>query len=385
MMKFEELGLVPELIQALQHGAITEPTPIQEQAIPVLLQGKDAYVSSATGSGKTLAYLLPLFQGIDSAQKGVQVMVVAPTHELAMQIFSQAKDLAAHSGLGVRVQSLIGGIAVKRQLEELKKKPHLIVGSAGRILHLIDLKKINPRTVTTVVVDEADRLLCGDSVENVRDLIARTARNRRLVFVSATVQPASLREVNELAPSLIKVHVNANQVSPTIVHQYIVCEERDKPDVLRKLMHALDPERAIAFVHRNRTAEIIAQKLIYHHLPVADIHGAHDKLSRKQGLDDLRTGKVRLLIASDVAARGLDIRDVSHIFNVDIPSNSKDYLHRVGRTGRAGAMGTALSLVTPKEIRIVERFTKELEIDIQPVRLFKGLVQSDANRELLEI
>lgn len=381
MMKFEELGLVPELIHGLRQENITEPTPIQEQAIPVLVEGKDAYVSSATGSGKTLAYLLPLFQKIDTTQKSVQAMVIAPTHELAMQIFNQARELSEHSGMGVRTQVVIGGVAVNRQIQGLKKKPHLIVGSAGRMLHLIGLKKINPHTVTTVVVDEVDRLLCGDTAGNVLDVIAKTSRNRRLVFVSATVQTASLREVKNLAPSVIKVHVDANQVSPTIEHLYLVCEERDKPDILRKLMHALNPERALAFVHKNRTAEIIAEKLIHHNLPVADIHGAHDKLSRKQGLDSLRTGKVRLLLASDIAARGLDIKDVSHIFNVDIPSNSKDYLHRVGRTGRAGASGTALSLITPKEIRIVERIQQELGITMQPVRLFKGQVLAETNQD----
>ncbi|WP_462325169.1 DEAD/DEAH box helicase [Desulfoplanes sp.] len=374
MMTFKELGLVPELVNGLGTGGITVPTPIQERAIPVLLDGRDVYVSSATGTGKTLAYLLPLFQRIDTDRKTIQAMVIAPTHELAMQIFKTAKVLADHSGLGVRSQVLIGGVAVKRQLGGLKKKPHLIVGSAGRILHLIGLKKINPHTITTVVVDEVDRLLCGDSAENVRKLVGRTARDKGLVFVSATVQPASLREVGAMAPDVCGIHVDANQVSPTITHQYILCEEREKPDILRKLMHALTCDRAIAFVHRNRTAQILADRLSHHKLPVADIHGAHDKIARQQGLDDLRQGRVRLLLASDVAARGLDIRNVTHIFNVDIPSNSKDYLHRVGRTGRAGAEGRALSLVTPKEVRIIQRFNKELGIDIQPVRLFKGRV-----------
>ncbi len=380
-MKFEELGLVPELIQGLRLENIIEPTPIQEKAIPVLVKGEDAYICSATGSGKTLAYLLPILQEIDTTQKSVQAMVLAPTHELAMQIFNQAKDLSKYSDRGLRSQVLIGGVAVNRQLEGLKKKPHLIVGSAGRILHLIALKKINPHTITTVVVDEVDRLLCGDTAGNVLDVIVKTSRARRLVFVSATIQPASWREVKGLAPSVIKVHVDANQVSPTIEHFYLVCEERDKPDILRKLMHALEPERAIGFVHKNRTAEIIAGKLIHHNLPVADIHGAHDKLSRRQGLENLRTGKVRLLLASDIAARGLDIRNVSHIFNVDIPSNSKDYLHRVGRTGRAGAFGTALSLITTKEIRNVERIQQELGIVMQPVRLLKGELVAEKNKD----
>lgn len=188
MMTFEQLGLVPPLVRGLAAQHITAPTPIQQRSIPVLLQKRDVYVCSATGTGKTLAYLLPMFQTIDVRQKNIQAMVVAPTHELAMQIFRQAKQLADASDMGVRPLALIGGVAVKRQLEGLKHKPHLIVGSTGRIRHLMDLKKINGHTITTVVVDEADRLLCGDSTAAVRQLISSTSRARNLVFVSATMQ-----------------------------------------------------------------------------------------------------------------------------------------------------------------------------------------------------
>ena len=380
-MTFASLGIVPELEKALTLEKITEPTDIQAQAIPVLLDGKDAYVSSETGTGKTLAYLLPLLQMIDPTQKTVQAMIIAPTHELAMQIQREAHSLAEHSGLGVRTQALIGNVAVKRQLEGLKKKPHLVVGSAGRMLHLIDLKKLKAQTVVMVVVDEVDRLLCGDSLGNIRKLIEKTSRERQLVFASATAQNESSREAEAITHDLVRVHVGSNRVSPTIEHFYLVCEERDKPDYLRKLIHALDPLRSIAFVHRNLTAEVIADKLAFHKLSVVDIHGSHDKLSRKQALDDLRNGTAKILIASDVAARGLDIKDVTHIFNVDIPSNGKDYLHRVGRTGRAGATGTAISLVTAQEVRLVKRFQQELDIFMQPIRLAKGAVIPDDSHD----
>jgi len=380
LMTFTSLGIIPELEQALAHENITEPTPIQEKAIPVFLEGKDMYISSETGTGKTLAYLLPLFQMIDSSQKTVQAMIIAPTHELAMQILRQAEDLAKHSGSKVRIQALIGNVAVKRQLEGLKKKPHIVVGSVGRMLHLISLKKLKPLTVSKVIVDEVDRLLYGDSVADVRKLIGATSREHQLVFASATAQNESSREAEDLAPEMVNVHVGSNRVNPNIEHLYLVCEERDKPDVLRKLIHALNPTRAIAFVHRNMTAEAIAEKLVFHKLAVGDIHGAHDKLSRKKAMDDLRDGKVQVLIASDVAARGLDFKEVTHIFNVDIPSNSKDYLHRVGRTGRAGASGMAVSLVTPQETRLMKRFQHDLDIVIRPVRLSKGAVIEEEDR-----
>jgi superfamily II DNA/RNA helicase len=372
MMTFEQLGLVAPLVRGLAAQHITAPTPIQQRSIPVLLQKRDVYVCSATGTGKTLAYLLPMFQTIDVRQKNIQAMVLAPTHELAMQIFRQAKQLADASDMGVRPLALIGGVAVKRQLEGLKHKPHLIVGSTGRIRHLMDLKKIKGHTITTVVVDEADRLLCGDSTAAVRQLISSTSRARNLVFVSATMQRESLGEVKDLAPEVVEMRINANEVSPTIDHQYLVCEEREKGDVVRKLMHALNPSRAIGFVHKNRTAEIMGDRLRHHKVLVADIHGAHDKLTRQRSINALQTGKVHLLLASDVAARGLDISNVTHVFNVDMPSSSKDYLHRVGRTGRAGARGHALSLVTPQEVRLVERFRKELGIAMHEVCLSRG-------------
>ena len=379
-MTFTTLGITPELEQALALESITEPTPVQTKAIPVLLDGKNVYLSSETGTGKTLAYLLPLFQMIDTSKRTTQAMIIAPTHELAMQILRQAEALARNSGSAVRTQALIGNVAVKRQLEGLKKKPHIVVGSSGRMLHLISLKKLKAHTVVKVVVDEVDRLLYGDSVGDVRKLIGTTSRERQLIFASATAQNESSREAEDLAPDMINVHVGSNRVNPNIEHLYLVCEDREKPDFLRKLIHAMDPGRAIAFVHRNATAEVIADKLSFHKLAVADIHGAHDKLSRKKAMDDLRAGKVQVLIASDVAARGLDFKEVSHIFNVDIPSNSKDYLHRVGRTGRAGAAGIALSLVTPQEVRLMTRFRKELDIDIQPVRLAKGELIAEESR-----
>ncbi len=373
-MTFEQLGIASPLIMGLKALHIDQPTRIQQDAIPLLIQGKDASVCAATGTGKTLAYLLPLLQGIDTGKKTVQAMILAPTHELAMQVVNQARELVRLAEMRVRVQALIGGVAVRRQVEGLKTKPHLLVGSVGRIRYLIEQKKISPHTIRTIVVDEVDCLLHGDHAEGVRQLITATSRQRTLVFVSATVRSASWHMMKTLAPDLAEVHVDANRVGETIIHQVIRCKEREKIQVLRRLMYALRPDRAIAFVHTNRAAAIMTSKLLHHKLLVADIHGMHDKLSRHKALDDLRRGRIHLLLASDMAARGLDIKDVTHIFNVDIPSNPKDYLHRVGRTGRAGAQGWAISLATDQEVRLMERFTRELGIAIAPIRLFKGRV-----------
>ncbi len=373
MMSFSDLGIIPALESALAADGITEPTAIQVEAIPALLAGKNAYISSETGTGKTLAYLLPLFAQIDPGQRTLQVIIVVPTHELAMQIFAVGRDLAQQAGLHIRVQALIGGVSTKRQLEKLKSKPHIIVGTPGRISELIKIRKIKPHTVKSIIVDEVDRLLVGESLTEIRGIIKATLRERRLVFVSATQRAETSQEAAVLAPDLVQIRAGADQVNAAIEHFYIECEERDKPEVLRKLLRALRPERAIVFMHRNANAEVLAAKLAYHQIAVVDLHGAHDNARRKKAIDDFRQADAKVLIASDIAARGLDIRGVSHVFNFDIPTQSKDYLHRVGRTSRAGSAGCAVSLMTAQELRLVKRYRSELDIALRVGHLSGGV------------
>jgi len=373
MTSFRDLGIAPTLESALATHGITEPTAIQVKAIPALLAGTNAYVSSETGTGKTLAYLLPVFAQIDPAQRTLQAIVVVPTHELAMQICELGCDLAQKSALAIRLQALIGGVSIKRQLEKLKSKPHIIVGTSGRINELIDSRKIKPHTVRQIIIDEADRLLLGDSVAAIHSIVKSTPRERQLMFVSATQRPETLQEAEALAPDLAQLHDGANQVNAAIEHFYIECETRDKPDILRKLLHALRPERAIVFMHRNTNAEEITAKLAHHKIPVGDLHGAQDNARRKKAIDDFRKAAANVLIASDIAARGLDIQGVSHVFNFDIPTQSKDYLHRVGRTSRAGSQGCAVSLMTAQELRLVKRYESELNIVMRAGRLYEGV------------
>ena len=373
MMSFSDLGIAPALESALAADGITEPTAIQVEAIPALLAGKNAYISSETGTGKTLAYLLPLFAQIDPGQRTLQVIIVVPTHELAMQIFAVGRDLAQQAGLHIRVQALIGGVSTKRQLEKLKSKPHIIVGTPGRISELIKIRKIKPHTVKSIIVDEVDRLLVGESLTEIRGIIKATLRERRLVFVSATQRAETSQEAAVLAPDLVQIRAGTDQVNAAIEHFYIECEERDKPEVLRKLLRALRPERAIVFMHRNANAEVLAAKLAHHQIAVVDLHGAHDNARRKKAIDDFRQADAKVLIASDIAARGLDIRGVSHVFNFDIPTQSKDYLHRVGRTSRAGSAGCAVSLMTAQELRLVKRYRSELDIALRVGHLSGGV------------
>ncbi len=372
---FPELGVPPDLVAALAKQQITEPTAIQVAALPVLREGKDAYLNAETGTGKTLAYLLPLFDRLDVQRTETQVAIVAPTHELAIQIQRQCCDLAQNAGRAIRTLLLIGGTSMERQIDKLKRKPHIVVGSPGRIRELIGLGKLKGHTIRSIVIDEADRLLAAESQPDIAAIVKAAPRDRQMIFASATEQPESAGAIAKLAPAVVMLQTGATPVNPNIEHFYLVCEERDKPDVLRKLLHAIRPERTMVFVHRNETAEEVAAKLAYHHIPVADLHGAFDKSERKKAMDDFRSGQARVLIASDLGARGLDIRGVTHIVNLDVPTQSKAYLHRVGRTARAGAAGQAVTLMTEAEVRLVPRFERELGIVLHPVRLREGRVE----------
>ncbi len=373
-MTFSELGTTPPLIAALAKQHITEPTPIQCLAIPAVADGKDVYIHAETGSGKTLAYLLPLFARLELKQDITQVVIIAPTHELAIQIQRQACDLAQNSGMPVRTLLLIGGTSLERQVEKLKKKPHIAVGSPGRIRELIEMGKLKAHTFKVVVLDEADVLLGQECLEATRKIVLAAPKGRQLVFASATEELQSSEEASSLAPDHVVLQTEPAPVNPNIEHLYLVCEERDKPDVLRRMIHAMSPERALVFVHRNVTAETVAAKLAHHKIRATDLHGAFAKADRKKAMDDFRSGHATVMIASDVAARGLDIAGVTHIFNLDAPSQSKAYIHRVGRTARAGASGTAVSLFTEPETRLVRRYQQEVGIELTEVRLREGRV-----------
>jgi superfamily II DNA/RNA helicase len=269
---------------------------------------------------------------------------------------------------------LIGGTATDRQIEKLKKKPHLVVGSPGRVAELIAKGKLKTKNVSSIVIDEADRLLADESLPSIEAIIRSVPNTRQLIFASATVERESSAAIAALSPNAVMLHAGAAAVNKNIEHLYLICEERDKPDELRKLWHAMAPERAIVFVHRNDVAQKIAAKLEHHDIPAVDLNAALHKLDRKDAMDGFRSGAIRVLIASDVAARGLDIKGVTHIFNFDVPTMSKAYLHRVGRTGRAGAKGVAVSLLTEMEARLIRRYQEELGIDLKGIRVRAGHV-----------
>lgn len=379
---FNTLNLNQNLIEALKKQGIEKPTDIQMEAIPISLENKDIIGESQTGSGKTLAYLLPIFQKIHSDKREMQAIVLAPTHELAMQIDKQIKLLSENSGLGVTSATIIGEVNIKRQIEKLKEKPHIIVGSSGRILELIKKRKISAHTIKTIVIDEGDKLLDENNLNSVKEVIKTTMRDRQLMVFSATINEKTLNTGKTLMknPEIIKVE-DKNIANQNITHMYFVTEHRDKIETLRKLIASTKPEKAIVFINKSEEIKLTTLKLQYHHMKAYGIYGTASKEERKKALEGFRSGKFNILVASDLAARGLDVDDVTHIFNLDLPRDPKEYLHRTGRTGRAGKSGSAFSIVTKGEVSIIKKISKNFNIKIQEKEILKGSIVKPRNNK----
>ena len=372
---FDELGLDERLVEGLKKQGITEPTPIQADTIQLALENKDIVGQSPTGSGKTLAFLLPIFQRVDAGKRENQAIVLEPTHELVMQIENQAKLLSANSGIAVTSAAVIGEVNITRQIEKLREKPNIIIGSAGRVLELIKRRKINAQTVRTIVIDEGDRMLDEHNLGTVREVIKTTLRDRQLMIFSATIGEKTLSTVRELMkdPQVVRIE-DRGKISPDIRHIYLEAEKRDKIEVLRKLAASIKPERAIVFINKSEELQLTAAKLKYHHLSACDISGSSAKEERKKALEGFRKGDIKLLVASDIAARGLDIKGVTHIFNLDLPEDPKGYLHRAGRTGRMGEPGMVVSIVTEREVPFLRKCERDLKIRICEKIISRGKV-----------
>ena len=372
---FAELGIQGALVQGLAKAGITVPTQIQEEVIPEVLAGKDVVGQSATGTGKTLAFLLPLFQKIDHARRDTQAIVLAPTHELAMQIFREAQLLADNSGLPVTSAVIIGDVNIARQIDRLKERPHLLVGSSGRILELIQKRKINAQTVKTIVLDEADRLLDDNHRVSVTAIIKATQKDRQLLLFSATIPTAALEKALGMSSDAVVVTIAAPAAVPAeIEHLYFVVETRDKIEFLRKLLASLQVDRALVFVNTSAAIEETVAKLCHHGVAATGIHGSSVKKDRQGAMESFRDGRTGVLVASDLAARGLDIAGISCVINLELPEDPQAYQHRAGRTGRAGATGMTLSIIDRAEEKRIAFLEKKLNVKILPKRLAFGKI-----------
>ena len=360
-MDFTSLGVPEQLIAALAKRGITAPTEIQTAFIPAARAGENLIGEAPTGTGKPLAYLLPIMERIDPAVRTAQALVLAPTHELAMQIATVARELVQAAGLPIGVQALIGGANIKRQVEALKKKPALIVGSAPRVQELHRLGKLKLTGVKLLVLDEFDRLLGKQHLDEVRTVIRLLPAGHQALLLSATAGTAAVRMAEELfAPRLIRVESTAASYE----NYYHIVPFRDKIKAVQKLTRRLPIKRGLVFVGRSFDAAHALEKLRFEGIQAVALIGQERRDQRRAALDAIRAGRAQLLISTDLAARGLDIEDVDYVIHLDLPEDVRTYRHRAGRTARAGKAGAVIALVDEKEQGRLKALAARMEIEI---------------------
>jgi ATP-dependent RNA helicase DeaD len=361
MTTFAELGLRPELLQAITTLGYDEPTPIQVQAIPLLLAGRDILGQAQTGTGKTAAFALPMLQQLDPDGDGVQGLILAPTRELASQVAEATYKYGA--GLGVRVLPVYGGTTYNRQIKRLHDGVHVVVGTPGRILDLIEKGVLKLDQVRYLVLDEADEMLDLGFVESVEQILAHTPATRQTALFSATMPNEIQRLMKQYMRDPAQVSITHKTLTvPQVEQRYYFIDEKSKLAALARLLETEDLTGTLVFARTKLGVAELAEQLIKRGYTAEALHGDLTQDMREVVLRRFRSGTLQLLIATDVVARGVDIQDVSHVINYDIPGDPEDYVHRIGRTGRAGRSGTAITLVTPKDqrkLKWIESFTKQ--------------------------
>ena len=372
MNDFKELNIREGIAKGLAQDNIKIPTKIQQLAIPPIMEGKDLIGEAVTGSGKTLAYLLPSFEKIDPESKDLHTLVLAPTHELVLQIERVIQAVAKNAQYPVRSVSIIGNVNISRQIENLKAKPHIIVGTPGRILELIKAKKIKAHLVKTIVIDEVDKLLSDDNQQTVNDIVKTTLRDRQILAFSASLNARTLERATTIMKSPEVLRLKKEEINNDIEHYYIIASRRDKLKVTRQLIHATKPKKAIVFLNKNELIQDLNDQLLFHKIKSVAIFGNGTKEQRKKALRSFSTGDAKILVASDLVARGLDLPAITHIINLDIPSDLNEYTHRAGRTGRAGKKGVAISIITENEVQFIKQIEKKAGIKCMEIKLSNG-------------
>lgn len=368
--------LIPEnLTEKLNSLKITKPTKVQQKIIPLLLEGKNLVFQSETGTGKTFAYLLPLIARLQKNaetekpnEKYVKIIVCAPTFELSSQI-----KMAVQSISSVKTALFIGGAPIKRQTEALKEKPEIVIGTPARLVELIRLKKLKTQHVDAIVFDEADRLVKKELVQECSELKNLVPQNAQVVACTATIDNGTRKFFSN---SEIEILPKENVLEKNITHWAIYAESRDKIDTLRKFLAAENPEKALVFASRADQVENIYSKLKYKKVECASLYAKADKQARKAAIDRFRSGKEHILITSDLGARGLDISGITHVIQMDLPSDPDFFIHRAGRTARAGKTGINVVIGDEYEMNAFAALEKKLGIKVFPKEIRNGKVQA---------
>lgn len=375
MMKFSDFQLSQELEKAILAMGFEEPTPIQAQAIPIAMKGKDLIGQAQTGTGKTTAFGVPLIEKSTIKEEGIQGLVIAPTRELAVQVAEELNRIG--NAKGIRTLPIYGGQDIGRQIRALKKRPQIIAATPGRLIDHIERKTIRLNNIHTVVLDEADEMLNMGFIEDIEKILAGITSEYQTLLFSATMP----KRIQNLAERFMQepemVRVKSKEVTVTnIEQQYFEVPEKQKFDVLCSLLDIESPELAIIFGRTKKRVDELSEALIKRGYLVEGIHGDIPQAKREQVIRRFKDQTIDIMVATDVAARGLDISGVSHVYNFDIPQDPESYVHRIGRTGRAGKKGIAITFVTPRELdhlRAIESVTKK-KITRKPVPTFSEVL-----------
>ena len=367
-MKFNELNLSAELLAEVDKAGFVEASPIQEQTIPLALEGKDVIGQAQTGTGKTAAFGLPTLEKIHTEDQTIQALVIAPTRELAVQ--SQEELFRFGRSKGVKVRSVYGGSSIEKQIKALKSGAHIVVGTPGRLLDLIKRKALKLDHIETLILDEADEMLNMGFLEDIEAIISRVPENRQTLLFSATMPEAIKRIGVQFMKDPEHVKIAAKELTTELVDQYYIrVKEQEKFDTMTRLMDVEQPELAIVFGRTKRRVDELTRGLKIRGFRAEGIHGDLDQNKRLRVLRDFKNGNLDVLVATDVAARGLDISGVTHVYNYDIPQDPESYVHRIGRTGRAGKSGQSITFVALNEmgyLQIIENLTKKRMKGLKP-------------------
>ncbi|KRK65028.1 ATP-dependent RNA helicase [Companilactobacillus tucceti DSM 20183] len=380
-MKFNELNLDSKLLSAVDEAGFEETTPIQAQTIPLVLAGDDVIGQAQTGTGKTAAFGLPILDAVDMASNDIQALIISPTRELAIQTQEELYKLGRKKK--VRVQSVYGGSDIRRQIRSLKNHPNVLVGTPGRLLDHINRHTVKLANVKTVVLDEADEMLDMGFVEDIESILSNVPHEHQTLLFSATMPKPIMKIADKFMTDPKIVKIKSKELTADNIDQYFVkSRDFEKFDLMTRIFDVQAPELALIFGRTKRRVDELTRGLQARGYNAEGIHGDLSQDKRTSVLRKFKAGKLDYLVATDVAARGLDISGVSHVYNYDIPQDPDSYVHRIGRTGRAGHSGVSVTFVTPNEmsyLRTIENLTKKRMTPLAPPsdnEVLKGQMES---------
>jgi ATP-dependent RNA helicase DeaD len=370
---FDDFGFRPEIEQAIRDAGYVTPTPIQAQVIPTILEGRDLTGMAETGSGKTAAFLLPIINNLEPGDGDPRALVVAPTRELAIQVGAEAVKLSAHRRL--RVATVYGGTGLGEQKNELLAGVDLVAGTPGRLIDFIRQTYLRLSKVRYLVLDEADRMLDMGFIRDIEFIMSRAPASRQTLLFSATLPPEILELAKKFMHEPVRVEVERPTITARNIDQSVIMARtvEEKTRILQKFLRRENPDQALIFVATREMTSDLGHLLQRAGLRAASISSLLSQVNREKVLEGFRQGTTRLLVATDVAGRGLDITGVSHVINFDVPSQPDDYVHRVGRTGRAGRAGRAITLVTPRDRPLLAAVEQRLGVPLRRENAEGGL------------